>query len=100
MAGFKRKARDSGTPEIALFPEMLQRLTQLVPRPVDVRLYRPERQVEGRCDFLVLAPFDVPEHDAGAVLGAERCDRLLDGAAELPGFHLLQRRFLRVADVE
>ena len=73
---------------------MLQLFTQLVPGTVDVRLYGSQRQVERRRDLLIGSTLDMPQHNAGSVLGPERRDRPLDGAAKLTGFHLVERRFL------
>src|SRR3954469_3427210 len=72
------------------FSSVLQRTAQLVPGAVDVGLDRPQGKVERSGDLLVRAPFDVPEHDAGPVFRPQSGDRLLDGRAELLGFHLVQ----------
>jgi len=47
---------------------------QLVPGAVDIGLYGAERQVQRRSDLLVGPPLDVPQHDAGSVLGAQAGD--------------------------
>ncbi len=79
---------------------MLQRTAKLVPRAVDIRLHGAEGQVQRGGDLLVGTPLDVPEHDAGAVFGAELGDGALDGGAELAGFHLVQGGLGVVGDVE
>ena len=55
----------------AAFPHMLQRPAKLMPGAMDVRLYGSQRQVECCGDLLVRAPLDVPQHDAGSILGTE-----------------------------
>ena len=80
--------------------QMVQLFTQLVPGAVDVRLYGSKRQVEGGGDLLVRSPLDVPQHNAGSVLGPEARDGPLDGAAKLLGLHLVEGRFLVADDVE
>src|SRR5215213_8928136 len=79
---------------------MLERLTQLVPRAVDVGLHGAKWQVQRCRDLLVRTPFDVTQHDAGSILGAEPCDRPLDGASQLTRLHLVERRLLLRRKVE
>src|SRR5574337_1890615 len=79
---------------------MPERLPQLVASAVDVGLDRAERKVQDFGDFFIRPPLDMTEQDAGAVLRAERSDRLLNGAAQLPRLDFLQRRLLPVPDLQ
>jgi demethylmenaquinone methyltransferase / 2-methoxy-6-polyprenyl-1,4-benzoquinol methylase len=82
------------------FPRVLQRTPQLVAGAVDVGLDGPQGEVQGAGNLLVGPSLDVPEQDAGSVLGAQEGDGALDGGAELFRLHLVQRVLRAVGDVE
>src|SRR5712692_1573093 len=88
---------DSGKVSLA---QVRERLPQLIPRSMDVRLHRAQRKVQNFGDFLVCPALHVAEQNARAVLGPEPRDRLLDLPAELPRLHLVERGLLPVADLE
>ena len=74
---------------------------QLVAGAVDVGLHGAEREVQDVGDLLVGPALDVPQQDAGAVLGPELRDGGLDRAAQLAGLHLVERRTpAAVADLQ
>ena len=77
------------------FFEVGEREAQLVAGPVDIGLHRAEREIQDFGDLLVGAPLDMAQQNAGAVLGPERPDRRLDGATQLLGLDLVERRLLR-----
>src|SRR5689334_13482989 len=79
---------------LVFFPQMFERPAELVPGAVDIRFDSSKRQIEGRRDFLVRSPLDVPEHDARSVLRPEAGDRLFDRCAHLAGLQLVQGRLL------
>ena len=58
---------------------------------MDVGLYGAEGQVEGGRDFLVGLVLDMPEQDAGPILGTQARDGALDLGAQLPRFDFLER---------
>src|SRR5690242_18867702 len=62
---------DCPTARLARLPQALESFPELVARPVDVGLYGSQRQVEGGGDLLVRSPLNVPQHDAGSILGPE-----------------------------
>src|SRR5829696_4690107 len=82
------------------FFEMCQCFAQLVTGAMDVGLYRAERQIQDFGYFLVRATFDMPEENAGAVLGPEGSDGRFDGATQLLGLNRLEWRFLTSSDLE
>src|SRR5439155_4455835 len=79
---------------------VLQVNPQFVAAPVDVGLHRAQGQVEDPGDLFVAVTLDVPQQDAGAVLGAELRDRPLDRAPQLPGLDLLERALSPVAELQ
>src|SRR3989449_7180056 len=60
---------------------------------MDIRLHRAQGQFQDAGDLLVTMPLDVPQQDARAILGPEAGDGVLDGAAQLARFELLQGGF-------
>src|SRR3954451_5151763 len=83
-----------GVASSALVFQMLERPAELMPGAMDVCLDGPEGEVEGGRDLLVRPTLDMPEHDAGSVLGSETGDRALDGRAHLASLELVQRGLL------
>src|SRR5689334_12652203 len=79
---------------------VLERPAKLVPSAVDVGLYSPQWEIEGRRDFLVRPPLHVAEHDTGAILRPQAGNGSLDRRAQLAGFQLVERRFLLHRHVE
>ena len=56
---------------------------------------RAQGQFQDAGDLLVTMALDVAQQDAGAILGPEAGDGVLDGAAQLARFELLQGGFTR-----
>src|SRR2546423_7589729 len=73
--------------------EVPQVLSQLLPRAVDVGLYRAQGELHYYRDFIVRVVLHMAEDDARAVLGTQLGDRFFDRRAELLRFELLERRF-------
>src|SRR5688572_9934072 len=73
--------------------QVLQVLPQLLAGAVDIGLYRTEGQLHDFGDLVVGVVLDVPQNYAGAVLGSELRDGLLDGRADLLRFELFEWRF-------
>src|SRR5215213_5403970 len=82
------------------FFEMCEGFSQLVASAMDIGLYRAQRKVENFRDFFVGATFDMPEQNAGAVLGTQCADGCFDGPAELLCFDRVERGLLPGSDLE
>src|SRR3954466_76048 len=92
--------RYAWTSSPAVLSYMVERPAELMPGAMDVGLDGTERQVEGGRDLLIGSAFDVPQHDAGSVLGPEAGDGPLDRGAHLARLELIQRGFLVHHDIE
>src|SRR5712691_4057978 len=66
---------------------------------MDIRLHRAQGQFQDAGDLLVTVALDVAQQDARAILGSEAGDGVLDGAAQLARFELLQGGFTPVAQL-
>src|SRR6266567_2420222 len=66
---------------------------------MDIRLHRAQGQFQDAGDLLVTMALDVAQQDARAILGPEAGDGVLDGAAQLARFELLQGGFTPVAQL-
>src|ERR1041385_7975726 len=67
---------------VSLF-QVSQIHAQLVAGTVDIGLHRTQREVERRGDLFIRQPFDMAQHDARPVFGAELPDRLFDRLPDL-----------------
>src|SRR5688500_17092316 len=72
--------------------EVPQVLSQLLPRAVDVGLHRAQRELYDFRDLVVRIVLDVPQYDAGAILGAEFGDRSFDCRSEFTRLELFEGR--------
>ncbi len=60
-------------------PYVVQRLSQLVPSAVDVRLYGAEWKIEKGGDLFIRSTLNVPEHDTVSIFGAQLRDGPFNG---------------------
>ena len=72
---------------------MLQRAAQFVTGAVDIGLHCAEGEVEDLGDFLVGVPLHMAQQDAGAILGPELGNDLLDITAQLYGRDRVESAF-------
>src|SRR6476661_3868710 len=73
--------------EVSFFAQVGERLPELVARPVDVRFYGTQGQVQNLRDFLVGPALDMTQEDARPIFGTQPADSGLDGAAQLLGLY-------------
>src|SRR5258705_506600 len=83
----ERKSQVASRSSSNVFPQLLP---QFQPRPMDPRLHRAQREVEGGGDRLVALAQEVPEDHQRASFLVESGDRPLDGLLPLDPERLLR----------
>src|SRR5439155_22864065 len=78
---------------------ILETSPQFVAGPMDIGLYRAQRQIQRLGDLLVRIALHMAQHDAGAIFGPQPRDGALDRRAELATFDFGERALSAIAQV-